>query len=282
MSSSDNQLPSDAPEYGASPVTTEPPAAPATPQEPARLGPAARLVGVLFSPGETFQDINRKPTWLVPILIGIVIALGTNLFFTWRVKPDWERIMRDQVNRQLERSGQPRPPDDQIDTQVRMMAGFAKFGPLFAIAIVPIYILILSGIFALGLMLIQAKTTFKKILSVVTWSSTATGLISAIVIMASLMARDQESLASLDPTQQGNLTATNLGVLLPADMSAPIRAVASSIDIFTIWFLILLSIGFAAIAGARNIKTAKTGTLVFGLWALWLVIRAGWAAMFGG
>src|SRR5262249_39495528 len=115
----------------------------------------------------------------------------------------------------------------------------------------------------------------------VAWSSCVTGLIGAIVIAASLMIRDEESLKSINLSRPGDIAPTNLGAFLPSTVSAPIKAVAGNIDVFSIWYLILLTIGFAAIAGTRKIKTAQPGKVVFGLWFIWLVVRAGFAAITG-
>ena len=38
-------------------------------QEPAKIGAVGRIFGVLFSPGETFKDIVRKPSWFAPLVI---------------------------------------------------------------------------------------------------------------------------------------------------------------------------------------------------------------------
>jgi hypothetical protein len=65
-------------------------------------------------------------------------------------------------------------------------------------------------------------------------------------------------------------------------MSAIIKTVAGSIDIFTIWFLILVTIGLAAIAGSKKITTGKTATVVFGFWVVYVLLKVGWAAVFGG
>jgi hypothetical protein len=102
-----------------------------------------------------------------------------------------------------------------------------------------------------------------------------------LVTVGSLMLRDEASLRDIDPTKPATITVTNLGVLLDEGVSPVIRAVASSIDIFTIWFLILLSIGFAAISGARKMKASKTGALVFGLWFVWILLVVGYASLFG-
>ena len=100
----------------------------------------------------------------------------------------------------------------------------------------PIYYLILAGIFALGLLLMQAKTTFKKILSVVAWSGVATAIVGTIVFCASLFVRDTEG---LDPSKPGAVSVTNLAAFLPTNIPKALASIAGSFDIFTIWFLVI-------------------------------------------
>lgn len=275
MSEPKSQLQGGAPAYGA-PQSHEQQA----PEEPARLGPLQRLGGTLFSPGETFEDVNRKPTFIVPIIIAMVVAVASTTFFEWRVKPDWDQIMRTQVKKRVEKSGQSLTPE-QIQQQVDIGKTIAKFVPLIVIVATPIVYVILAGIYALGMMFIQAKTTFKKILSVVAWTSAATGIVGAIVGVAVLMVRDPSELRTLDPSQFGSIAPTNFGAFLASDAAAALRALATSIDVFTIWSLILMSIGFAAIAGSKKITSTKAGTMVFGFWAIWVVVKVAWAALFG-
>jgi hypothetical protein len=249
----------------------------------------SRLIGTLLSPGETFADINRKPTWIAPMIIVLVTGLAASVFLEWRVKPDWERFFRTQVTKALERSGRTVPPE-QIDQQVAFQVKFAKtdfsspLSILLTLLKLVLYVVfscvVPAGVFALGLMFMQAKTTFKKILSVVSWSTAATGLVGALVFMASLMVRDPESLRDVNPTEITSLVPTNLGVILPSDVSPAIASIAGSLDIFTIWLLILFTIGFATISGARNMSSSKTGKLVFGLWIVWVLIKAAGAALF--
>ena len=249
-------------------------------EEPARLGPFARLTGTLLSPGETFADVNRKPTWIAPMIIAVVTVLVSAFFFQWRVNPDWDSIFRNQIKKRMERSNQSLTPE-QMDAQVKISTGFAKFFPIIGAVVTPIIYAILAGIFALGLMFIQAKSTFKKTLSVVAWSSAAIGIVMTVVTMASLMVRNEESLRSIDPTQGEGILPSNLAAFLPSETGAVIKSVAASLDVFTIWTCILFVIGFAAIAGSRKITTGKTATVVFGFWAVYVLAKAGWAAMFG-
>ena len=275
MSQPEDQMPDAIPMYGAPHQQDQPRV-----EEQARLGPLARLTGTLLSPSETFADVNRKPTWIAPMIIAVATVLASSFFFQWRVHPDWDSIMRNQIKKRMERSNQSLT-EEQMQQQVAFSKSIAKFFPIIGAIVTPVFYVILAGIFALGLMFIQAKTTFKKILSVVAWSSAAIGIVATVVTMASLMVRDEEGLRSIDPTQPAGIVPSNLAAFLPSNASAVIKSVAGSLDIFTIWILILMSIGFASIAGSRKIKTGNTATVVFGFWAVYVLLKIGWAAAFG-
>ncbi len=275
MSQPEDQMPDATPTYGAPHQQDQPRV-----EEPARLGPLGRLTGTLLSPGETFADVNRKPTWIAPMIIAVATVLASSVFFQWRVHPDWDSIMRNQIKKRMERSNQSLT-EEQMQQQVAFSKSIAKFFPIIGAIVTPVFYVILAGIFALGLMFIQAKTTFKKILSVVAWSCASVGIVATIVTVASLMVRDEEGLRSIDPTQPAGIVPSNLAAFLPSDASAVIKSVAGSLDIFTIWILILFSIGFASIAGSRKITTGKTATVVFGFWLVFVLVKVGWAAAFG-
>jgi len=286
MSAPENQTNEPAPSYAA-PQSHE--AAP--PEEPARLGPFSRLTGTLLSPGETFTDVNRKPTWLAPFLIAVIATLGFSLFFEWRAKPDWDSFFQTMAEKRLGKSLKELPPEqqDQVKKQLDIQKKIATTdlrSPLsLLIAVVRTVVfysfgfLIPAGIFALGLLLMQAKTTFKKILSVVAWSWCATGLVYMIVGVAALMTRDSESLKDINLADPAGIVPTNLAVVLPSGTSAMLSSLAASFDVFTIWYLILLVIGFSAISDSRKFKPSKSGTLVFGVWAIWILAKAGFAAL---
>src|ERR1700754_1636920 len=148
MSETQNEIEAGTPAYAA-----PPPSPPVQPQEPAQMNAMQRLWGTLISPGETFRDVNRKPTILVPIILGMILAVAGGLFFNWKVKPDWDRIFRAQIEKQVERSGQSMTPE-QIDDRVRISKKFTSFFPIIGVVATPILYLIIAGILALGMMLI--------------------------------------------------------------------------------------------------------------------------------
>jgi hypothetical protein len=75
-----------------------------------------------------------------------------------------------------------------------------------------------------------------------------------------------------------NPSPTNLGAFLsPADMNAGLYKLATALDVTTIWYLILLGMGIAIVAG---VKRASGYIAVFGWWALIVLVGAGAAAIF--
>ena len=263
------------------------------PQEPARLGLLQRLVGIVFSPGETFEDVNRKPTWLAPLLIIFISTLAFSAFVEYRIRPDWDALFTRMVEKRLGKPMKDLKPEEAepINRQIEVQKKFAKTdlatasGVMIALAKIAIfcviYFIIPTGIFVLGLMFMQAQTTFKKILSVVLWSGVATSLISYLVTVVAIMIRDPESLRDFDA--RAGIIPSNLAAVLPEGSSSIVSSIAGSIDIFTIWFLILVSIGFSYIAGRKKYPTARTAKMVFGFWIIWVFVKAAFAAIgFGG
>jgi hypothetical protein len=255
----------------------------AEPKEPARIGPVGRLIGTIFSPGETFQDVNRKPTVLAPLLIIIVTVIAAGIFFEWWVKPNWEQMFRDMTKRALAQRNQSMT-EEQIDQQVAMQVMFSKsdftspvgvlIGFMRPLLYWVFFCLIPAAIFALALMLTDAQTTFKKILSVISWSSAATLVVLMIVVAVALLVQDRESLRQINPADQGGMLPTSLGSFMPSDMSRFVRSIASSFELFAIWTLILFCIGFAAISRSRRMTAGKAAVVVFGLWFIWVLVKA--------
>jgi hypothetical protein len=283
MEQPENQLEQTENQFESSAPVNEPPDLQPqdVPVEPARMGAGARFIGALMEPGKTFEDVNRKPDWIVPLIILALLAAGLTFFTNWKLKPDIDKITREAIRKQADRSGGQMPPEDQIQQQVKISTIINKFVPLIAPVGVGIWTLILSGIYALGMLLLQAKTTFKKIFSVVLWSSVATGIIYNIVYIASLMVKDEEGLRGVDIQNPTASVPTNVGAFLDSTTSPVLRALASSIDLFSIWNIVLLSIGFAAIAGSRKIKPGKAATMVLGVWVIGVLIKAAFASLFG-
>jgi hypothetical protein len=256
--------------------TQKPSYAPAD-DEPARMSEGARAANIFLSPGETFEDINRKPTWIVPILVTIVFTLGFGYLMHSKILTEdvIERMTRERIEQALERRGAAPLPPEALEQQISLVKKINQFWHVSALIGLFIVVLITASVYFLILLLLQAEAKFKKVFSVVSWSWMPQAVAASIVGVVTLLMRDPET---IDPT---NPLATNLAAMLPAKDTAPsLLTLASSADVFSLWFLILLSIGFSKIS--RRVSVGKAAVAVFVVWGLYVLAKAGLAAFQGG
>src|SRR5262249_22949004 len=104
-------------------MVTTPVAASGAPEPPAS-GPInhfGRLIGVFFSPQETFQGIAARPSWLVPVLLMTVLGLLTAVAMNQKV--DW----RDVASKKIEEN--PRAASLTAEQKERQVDMSAKGSP---------------------------------------------------------------------------------------------------------------------------------------------------------
>src|SRR5260370_18390537 len=87
---------------------------PAEPEAQATIGPIGRIIGVLFSPKSTFEDIARKPSWVAPIVLLTLIGLSMNVLLA--IKVDWRSFAKEQL---ISSSRWQQTPADQRDLEMK-------------------------------------------------------------------------------------------------------------------------------------------------------------------
>jgi hypothetical protein len=78
---------------------------------------------------------------------------------------------------------------------------------------------------------------------------------------------------TIDPD---NPVATNLAAFLPEESARWLVTLCKSIDIFTMWMLILVAIGFAAV-NPRKLTGANPYVIAFSVWGTVVVVKVIWA-----
>jgi hypothetical protein len=251
-------------------------------QQEAQAGAGSRLIGVLLSPGQTFADINRRPTWVFPILLSTLLAIAFISFFNWRVKPDWGAFMKAQIEKRAQKTGTELTADD-AQAQAEKLAAYPATTAYVGAVVFPVLsALVAAYALTVGMVSVQADTPFKKIFSVCCWANCAvTYVVFYLVACASLMAKDRDALAQIDLSNPGSVAATNLGVLMPAESSPVLKSLVGSFDIFSVWLIIVLSIGLAATSSSKRMTKAKAARVVVFWWLVFVGIKAGIASLNG-
>jgi hypothetical protein len=239
-------------------------AKPADADTPAQSFPQ-RLLGVFISPGETFEDVARRPGFWAPLITIVVGALAVIETMLWKI--GLERIAR----MQLEQSGQAsRMSPDQIDQALRLAVRVGGITTrVFGILGPPIVLLIIAG---LGLLILNpilgAQAKFKTVFSLVCYADLVS-LLGSLMAVAMILFGDPEQFNVENPVP------SNVGFFLnPREVSKPLYSLASSADILTIWLLILLGVGLSKATGGK-VKPLPIFLLYVGIWLVWVLGKAG-------
>jgi len=75
-----------------------------------------------------------------------------------------------------------------------------------------------------------------------------------------------------------NPIATNVGAFLPESTPKAIMSLAKSIDLFSLWTLLLISVGFTAV-NPKKLK-GKALSIAVTVWAVYVAIKMGGAWIF--
>ena len=227
------------------------------------------LIDLYFSPREAFARIVRSPRILVPLVAYAAIVL----VFTgvWMSKMDPTEFMKTQI----EESGRA----DQMSAEQRqqIIEQQARFMPIFGWVVGPVVIAIMLLVVAAALMFIYrffyaGEVSFKQSLAIVIWVFLAVSIVSVPVTLAVLALKGDWN---VDPNQ---VVQANLGLLLDKSTAAkPLWALATSIDVFVLWMVFLLAVGFG-VACRKPTSSAIWGVGI--AWALMVACKVGWAAIF--
>jgi hypothetical protein len=229
-------------------------------------GSFERLVGVLFSPGETFADIARKPTVLVPLLLFIILGYVSVIIMVPRM--DWESVQAQQMQQMKKRSPSMSDADAERASKVGKAVGSVMMyiSPLLGVLWYLVVAVVLFG----AVRLMGGEGTFKQAFSATLYAwmpLVLFGIILSVVILAR---------GTIDPTQMATAFKSNPAFLVDLKEQPVLFALLSSIDLFTIWTIVLLIFGFSALS---KLSWAKTATIVVGLWVVMIVVKIGFAAL---
>jgi len=228
-----------------------------------------RLMGIFISPGETLEDVARKPGFWAPMIALVIGAVAVTETMLWKI--GMERIVRMSIE-QSSRASSMSP--EQMDQAVRQGA---RIGGIFAhitgFVAVPVILLIVAG---LGILIVNvifgAKVKFKTVFSLVSYANLVS-LLGSLMALAVILFGDPDHFNPQNPVP------ANVGFFLnPTQVSKPLYALASSPDIFTTWMLILVAIGLSKAAGGKA-KPLPIFLVYAGLWAIWILIKMGLALL---
>ncbi len=219
----------------------------------------SRLARVLVKPGETFTAIAARPTWAAALAVLVVLTAASTLVVFSRF--DMLEAMRQQL------AAQHQAVPAGFDSRAGLIKGCSE---TVAVALPAVACLVGAAIFLL-FNLLGGELDYRTSLAVMTHASMPAVVRSLLLIPIAFFR------GALTMTEvQGGVLRSNLAFLAPEGAGKPLLALLSGLDLFTLWTVVLLAIGYR-IAARVSRKTAAATVVL--LWALILAIAVGFAAL---
>ncbi len=237
----------------------------------------SRLAGVYFSPRETFREIGLSPKVLVPIIAMIVIGALAGIYLSRNL--DVESMM---AGRMEEAVAAGRMTQEQMEQQLALVSKFASTQMVVfaAFGSLAVTLLVAAG-FKLISSLIGAENRFKSVFAVTIYAMIAVSIIqyALIVLILSLKGSGGVDISNINSLVASNLGAVFAGILGEDALPKFLMRLAGYVDIFAIWIIALLAIGYSAVS--RKLKTSTAAIWIAGVYAVIAVIGAAASSMFG-
>ena len=261
---------------------TPPPPSPYPASTPASVEPTGpglsepqRLVNVFIAPTKTFEDLKRNASWWVPWLISAVFTL---IFAVVAVqKIDMGHFVQQQIDRSpaaQKRMEQATP--EQRTQGLALQATITKvtfyISPLFTLlgGVIAAAVLLFIFNFILG-----AEVPFPRALAIVFYAGLPGVLVSILLIMSFLVSSDPSTIDIA-----GNPMPTNLGFFLDSQGNKFVYGIASALDIFKIWWVVLLGLGFSTASSNRKPSTGTAIATMFVTYGIVVLIGIGFKMAF--
>ncbi|HUR81531.1 MAG TPA: Yip1 family protein [Thermoanaerobaculia bacterium] len=240
-----------------------PPVAPAAP----RKSFMERVVGVFFSPESTFDDIVRKPDIVLPLILLTVIGFVSAILTVPHL--DLDAMVNTQAEMMQKKN--PNMSDADIERMGRITKAMAKVGGYISPLLIIIgYVLIALALWG-AFRLMGGQGDFKQSFSTTLYAYMPRMIIGGILGTIIVILR-----GSVDPQQAAAVTMTNPAFLVDFKEQPVLFALAAAFDLFVIWTLFLLTVGFSKVS---KFPKAKSAMIIIVLWLVTVVIRVGMAAV---
>jgi hypothetical protein len=197
---------------------------------------AQRVVGVVLSPGDTFRSVAVWPHWVdVLALQTLVTALAFGVFLSTDAG---KAAYVDQAVSSIEAFGGT--VTDAMYASVQRQAELAVFlQPATILLFAPLVAAVIAGILLGVFAVLGGEATYRQVLAVVSHA----GIVTMLQPLLTL---------PLNHQQQSMSSATTLAVFVPGlDEGSFVGNLLGFLDLFYIWYAVVLAMGLAAVYRRR-------------------------------
>lgn len=230
------------------------------PREASPVGPpglGARFLGIVTSPRETFARVAADPRWIgmLALGVGVVAGLSSALLSTDFAQRE---LIAQQVS-SMQAFGVP--VTDEVYAEMERQNRTAPYTSLATLVLgVPIACAVMAGLlYGAGRGFLGAKASFAQVFAVVVHAG-------PVFVVAQLFS------LPLNYARESIASPATLAAFAPLlDEETFVYKLLSTVDLFHVWWVMILSIGLAVLWQRR---TAPIATTLYGIHAAIVLIIA--------
>lgn len=228
--------------------------------EQPEMSELATLGNIFLEPGRTFEDLKKKPRFLIA---GIIISLMVTAFAFGIAYKVGDEGMRSFIQQQMEKNPQVASMSaEQKASAVNMQMTISSF-VRYALPVIVLIGLAIGGLFYwLGAKAFGGTGNFLHGLSVWIYSMFPPTVVSMVANYIILFFKSADDI-DLANSQRG-VVPSNLGFLFGPETSAVLVTLISVLDLFAIWGWVLAAIGLR-ISNRLSSGSAWAIVLIFAL-----------------
>lgn len=229
-----------------------------------------RLIGALVAPAETFRSIAERPTWLPPLLLLALLGGAVSLVLQMRTDP--AEMVRGQL--EMVKVDMPQEQVDKMIEEAESRTTGAKIGLAVIGALgQPLIYAVVAVLFWIGFKMFGSEMDYLRSLSTALHGYMPLAL-GALINLPLMFTRET---LTFEDAANGGVLVSSLRLLAPEDAPAITEVLLGSIDLFTIWAMVLLAIGYREVA---KVSSAVASGIVLLFWLIYVLFKVGFAAAF--
>ncbi|MBA2494461.1 MAG: YIP1 family protein [Acidobacteria bacterium] len=229
-------------------------------EEPAQMSEVGTLGNIFFEPGKTFEDLRRKPRFILATLIFILLSTVFSFLFVNKVGEEgFRRFAQEQVEKNPStQSLTPEQKQKSIELNLTIIKTIKYLVPLFII----IFFALGGLIYWLGVKAMGGSANYWQSVSVWVYASFAPGVVAMVANLLILFFKSADEI-DIAASQRG-LVQANPSFFVDGKQNPVLATFLGTFDFFEIWGWILAAIGLR-IVGKISTSTAWAIVLIVAL-----------------
>lgn len=208
-------------------------------EEPPQMSEVATLGNIFIEPGRTFEDLRRKPRFILALLITCMVFAGYIIAFQQKMgEKRYEQFIVEQIDKNPQAAALPA---DQKQKQIALSMTITKYIGYAIPVFLVIFTFIGALLYWLGVKVFGGTASYLQSLSVYVYSTFAPTIVSMIAnfVVLFLKSADEIDIA----TSSRGVIQANPSMLIDGKSMPVLATLISVFDLFFFWGLVLAAIG---------------------------------------